>query len=76
MKEKGIFPFSATLDKSDQIFLLLPQFLLRISLFSSVLIPFCFSFTVPHHSSQVGFGTMSVTLHDTIYQSFKQERNE
>ena len=35
-ERKRHFSFSATLDKSDQIFLLLPQFLLRISLFSSV----------------------------------------
>jgi len=51
------------------------QFLLRTSLLSPVFIPFRFSFTVPRHSSQVVFGTMSVTLHDAIYQSFKQERN-
>ncbi|EFM02156.1 hypothetical protein HMPREF0658_0923 [Hoylesella marshii DSM 16973 = JCM 13450] len=31
MKEKGIFPFSATLDKSYQIILLFPQILLCTS---------------------------------------------
>ncbi|MEZ7764325.1 hypothetical protein O3689_14165 [Prevotella nigrescens] len=76
MKEKAFSLFQQPSTNPAKLSSCSPQLLLRTFLLSPVFIPFRFSFTVPRHSSQVVFRTMSVTLHDAIYQPFKQERNE
>lgn len=75
-RKKSCLFFQQPLINPTKLYSRFLYFSLHTSLFSPVFIPFCFSFTVPLCSSQVVFGTMFVTLHDAIYQLFKQEINE